>query len=182
MASKVLKDVKAQNEALKEAMESQKEEEKSAKKAYKEAKSNSGLFASKEEKMEAKRAKLQYEQEKEETKHGEALQEQGKTMQSMVKSESRTFGVFHSDKKLSEPTKETVAKHKQSVDSFVNKGSGKTAEAENEFDTTKESADSKSVASQVADKAASKVESTAKRALPSMISNLVSGKSDMQME
>lgn len=124
MGSKVLKNLKNQNKMLDEATKLQKKEEKSAKKEYREARMEAGIFASKEDRAKVQMAKMNYEREKMESRQGKLLQEQGETMQKIVNQESRSMGVFHSDKKLSAQTKQSTNAHGQAVNQFVQQTSG----------------------------------------------------------
>lgn len=112
--SKILKSVKSQNKELKDAMANQKADEKAAKAAYKEAKV--GLFASKDEKLEAARAKRVYEQEKAETAYGKALQQQGKQMQSAL---SKEAGFFGSDKNISSASRQEANQLVSKTSTFI---------------------------------------------------------------
>lgn len=120
MGSKILKEIKETNKDLKDSIKDQKKEEKEAKKAYKEAKSDAGLFASKQDKKKLKEAKANYEKEKAETEQGKQLQLQGAKMEILVEENSRSFGVFHSDKKLDAVTKKNAQSYQTQATSFVN--------------------------------------------------------------
>ena len=141
MASKTLKSVKQQNKELGKAVKNQKKEELQAKQDLAQAKVEAGLFGSKEQRQAVKQAKLKYEQEKMETKQGKALQKQGKEMKSIVDSDSRMMGVFHSDKKLSAPVKQSVQQHSQSVSSFVANNGGDATKSLKITDAAKSVAD-----------------------------------------
>lgn len=130
MASKTLKSVKTQNKELKSAVKSQKQDEAQAKLDLQKAKSEAGIFGSKEQRQAVKQAKLKYKQEKMETQYGKELQSQGKDMQKIVSSDSRKMGVFHSDKKLSAPVKQSVAQHTSNVKSFVASNGGDATKAD----------------------------------------------------
>lgn len=119
MASKTLKAVKNQNKELKEAMKNQRQDEKQAKADLAKAKSEAGLFGSKEQRAAVKQAKLNYKREKAETQYGKELQSQGKDVKDMVNSGSRTMGVFHSDKKLAAPARNSAKQFNNSVSKFV---------------------------------------------------------------
>lgn len=186
MGSKVLKGLKDQNKELKDVMKVQKQDEKTAKEEYKEAKSEAGLFASKDENTKVQMAKMTYEREKMETRYGKSLQEQGQTMEKMVGSESRSFGIFHSDKNLSTKTKDEMTKHNQAVSSFLENGVGSvgadTASKKLEKSLAKDQSATQFQDTSVLDEATAKVENEVKkkaeRQLPNILTSLIGGKSD----
>lgn len=119
MGSKTLKTIKNQNKQMKGAMKTQKQKEENAKQALKKAKAEAGIFMSREERDNIKIAKMQYDKERTETKYGQELQKQGKRVQSCVNAKSSTMGIFHSDNKLDEKTKQHTAQHTQRVNTFL---------------------------------------------------------------
>lgn len=170
MGSKILKAVKKENSSMKDAVKDQKQQEKDAKKEYQKAKAEAGFFASKEEKL----AKLNYEQEKLETKQGEALQKKGKQLEKVVSEGSRTMGIFHSDKQLSADVKKQVSAQSSQVQSFVAQASGKAAKSSSASKAVQDAEKSSSAGDTLANKVSSSLESIAQRALPS-IAGLNSG-------